>query len=146
MEKYMKVRNYEKQELIIFILIILILIEIISFIILFNHKVYKQNKLTGIINNDNIVTVIVDKYDKKLLYKNRKLYLNDKYLRYEILEDKGYITKKDNNKYYEILIKVKTPKNKKSSDYVELSIKNKKIKVFELLKSIGEGDQNKKIK
>ena len=136
----MKVRNYEKQELIIFILIILILIEIISFIILFNHKVYKYNKLTGIISNNNIVTVIVDKKEKELLYKNKQIYLNNKYLKYEILEDKGYITKKDNTKYYEILIKVKTPKNKKSSDYVELSIKNKKIKVFELLKNIGEGD------
>lgn len=136
----MKVRNYEKQELIIFILIILISIEIISFIILFNYKVYKYKKLTGIISNDNMVTLIIDNKDKKLLYKNSKLYLDNKLLDYKILEDKGYITEKDNHKYYEVLINIKTPGNKKSSDYVELSIKNKKIKVFELLKSIGEGD------
>jgi len=140
MDKYMKVRNYEKQELIILILIILISIEIISFIMLLNYKVYKYKKLTGIISNDNIITLIVDNKDKKLLYKNSKIYLDNKLLKYKILEDKGYITEKNNHKYYEVLINIKTPKNKKSSDYVELSIKNKKIKVLELLKSIGEGD------
>lgn len=136
----MKVRNYEKQVLIIFILIVLIIIEIFSFIVLYNYKVYKYKKLTGIISNNNIVTLIVDKEDKKLLYKNKKVYLNNKLLEYKILEDKGYITKKDNTKYYEIIIFVKTPKNKKSSDYVELSIKNKKINILKLIKKIGEGD------
>ena len=136
----MKVRNYEKQVLIIFILIVLIFIEILSFIVLYNYKVYKYKKLTGIITNNNIVTLIVDKNDKKLLYKNKKVYLNNKLLEYKIIEDKGYITKKDNTKYYEIIIFVETPKNKKSSDYVELSIKNKKINILKLIKKIGEGD------
>ena len=136
----MKVRNYEKQVSIIFILIVLIIIKILSFIILYNYKVYKYKKLTGIISNNNIVTLIVNKEDKKLLYKNKKVYLNNKLLEYKILEDKGYITKKDNTKYYEIIIFVKTPKNKKSSDYVELSIKNKKTNILKLIKKIGEGD------
>ena len=136
----MKVRNYEKQVLIIFILIVLIIIEIFSFIVLYNYKVYKYKKLTGIISNNNIVTLIVDKEDKKILYKNKKVYLNNKSLEYRIIEDKGYITKKDNTKYYEIIIFIKTPKNKKSSDYVELSIKNKKTNILKLIKKIGEGD------
>ena len=136
----MKVRNYEKQVSIIFILIVLIIIEILSFIVLYNYKVYKYKKLTGIISNNNIVTLIVDKNDKKLLYENKKVYLNNKLLEYRIIEDKGYITKKDNTKYYEIIVFVKTPKNNKSSDYVELSIKNKKISILKLIKKIGEGD------
>ena len=135
----MKVRNYEKQGLIIFILIVLITIEIISFLVLFKYKVYKYKKLTGIISNKNIVTLVVDKNDKKLLYKNKKVYIDNKLLKYEIIEDKGYIVKKDNIKYYEILIETKTPKNKKTSDYLELSIKNKKINILKLLKKIGEG-------
>jgi len=136
----MKVRNYEKQGLIILILLILITIEVLSFIVLYNYKVYKYKKLSGIISNNNMVTLIVDNSDKKLLYKNKKVYLNNKLLEYKILEDKGYITKKNNTKYYEILIKVKTPKNKKSSDYIELSIKNKKINILKLIKKIGVGD------
>ena len=136
----MKTRSYEKQELIIFILIILIVIEIISFITLSSYKVYEYKKLTGIINNKNIVTLILDKNDKKLLYKNKKLYLNNKLLEYKIIEDKGYIIKKNNTKYYEILIDIKTPKNNKSSDYIELSIKDKKTNILKILKKIGEGD------
>ena len=136
----MKVRNYERQGLIILILLILITIEVLSFIVLYNYKVYKYKKLSGIISNNNMVTLIVDNSDKKLLYKNKKVYLNNKLLEYKILEDKGYITKKNNTKYYEILIKVKTPKNKKSSDYIELSIKNKKINILKLIKKIGVGD------
>lgn len=135
----MKVRNYEKNRLILFTIIILLLIEIILGIILFKNKIYEYKKITGIITNKNIVTLIVDKKDKKLLYKNNKVYLNNKLLKYQIIEDKGYITKKKNNKYYEILIKIKTPENKKSSDYIELSIKNKKSSIAKILKKIGEG-------
>ena len=137
----MKVRNYEKQELIILILIVLIIIEIICFIFLFKHKVYEYKKLNGVITNKNIVTLIVDNKEKKILNKNKILYLDNKKLKYKILENKGIIIKKDNEKYYEILISIKTPKNKKSSDYVNISIKDKKISVIRLLKKIGEGDK-----
>lgn len=135
----MKVRNYEKQGLIIFVLIVLIIIEILSFMVLSKYKVYKYKKLTGVISNRNIVTLVVNNNDKKLLYKNKKVYLDNKLLEYKIIEDKGYIIKKNNIKYYEILIKTKTPRNKKISDYIELSIKNKKINILKLLKKIGEG-------
>lgn len=135
----MKVRNYEKQGLIIFILIVLIIIEILSFIVLYKYKVYKYKKLMGVISNKNIVTLVVDKNDKKLLYKNKKVYIDDKLLEYKIIENKGYIINKNNIKYYEVLIETKTPKNKKISDYIELSVKNKKINILELFKQIGEG-------
>ena len=118
----MKVRNYERQDLIIFILLVLIIIEVISFTLLFRYKVY------------------VDKKEKEIINKNKTIYLNNKKLKYKIIEDKGVIIKKNNKKYYELLIRVKTPKNNKSSDYVELSIKNKKISILKLLKKIGEGD------
>lgn len=138
----MKVRNYEKQELMIFILSILIIIEIISFVFLFRYKVYEYKKLTGIITNKNIITLILDKNEKKILNKNKNIYLNNKLLKYKIIEDKGVIVKNNNKKYYEVLIKVKTPKDKKSSDYVNLSIKDKKINTIKLFKKIGEGDKN----
>lgn len=140
MEKYMKVRNYEKQELIIFILLVLIIIEIISFIFLFRYKVFEYKKLTGIITNNNIVSLVVDKKEKEILNKNRKIYLNNKELKYKVLEDKGIIIKKNNKNYYEVLIKVKTPKNIKINDIINLSIKDKKISIINLLKKIGEGD------
>lgn len=136
----MKVRNYEKQSLMILILSILIIIEVISFIFLFRYKVFEYKKLNGVITNKNIITIIVSKNEKNVLLKNKTIYIDNKLLKYKILEDKGVIVKNNNKKYYEILISIKTPKNKKISDYVELSIKDKKISVMKLLKKIGEGD------
>ena len=68
----MKVRNYEKQELVIFTLLVLIIIEIFSFIFLFSYKVFEYKKINGIITNNNIVSLVVDKTDKKILNKNNR--------------------------------------------------------------------------
>ena len=135
----MKVRNYEKQELVIFTLLVLIIIEIFSFIFLFSYKVFEYKKINGIITNNNIVSLVVDKTDKKILNKNNKIYFNNKELRYKVIEDKGVITKKNNKNYYEILIKIKTPKNK-INEIINLSIRDKKTSVIKLFKKIGEGD------
>ena len=135
----MKVRNYEKQELVIFTLLILIIIEIFSFIFLFSYKLFEYKKINGIITNNNIVSLVVDKTDKKILNKNNKIYFNNKELRYKVIEDKGVITKKNNKNYYEILIKIKTPKNK-INEIINLSIRDKKTSVIKLFKKIGEGD------
>ena len=135
----MKVRNYEKQELVIFTLLVLIIIEIFSFIFLFSYKVFEYKKINGIITNNNIVSLVVDKADKKILNKNNKIYLNNKELKYKLIEDKGVISKKNNKNYYEVLIKIKTPKNK-INEIINLSIRDKKTSVIKLFKKIGEGD------
>lgn len=135
----MKVRNYEKQELVIFTLLVLIIIEIFSFIFLFSYKVFEYKKINGIITNNNIVSLVVDKTDKKILNKNNKIYLNNKELKYKVIEDKGVISKKNNKNYYEVLIKIKTPKNK-LNEIINLSIRDKKTSVIKLFKKIGEGD------
>ena len=74
----MKTNNYEKKELITFITIILLIIELIIGGFLFKYKVYKYKKITGIITNNNIVSLIIDKKDKKLLNSNKKVYLYNK--------------------------------------------------------------------
>ena len=133
----MKVRNYEKNELIIFVIVIVFFIEVLLTVFLFKYRVYKYKTLTGIVSNKNLVTLIVSKKEKNMLNKNRKIYIDNKYLNYKIVEDKGYITKKNKTKYYEIIIKVKTKKD--INEVVELSIKNKKTIIIKLLKNIWEG-------
>lgn len=135
----MKTKNYEKKELIIFLIIILFILEIIGGGVLYRYKVYEYKKLNGIISGNNLVTLIITKKDKKILQKNSKVYLNNKLLKYTLVEDKGVILKRDNKKYYEILINISTPKNKKENDVLELSVKTKKIRIIDLLKKIWEG-------
>ena len=121
----MKVRNYEKSEFTIFIIILVFILEILLVLFLSKYKVYEYKILTGIVSKKNLVTLVINKNEKELLNKNKKIYINNKYLDYKIIEDRGYLTKKNNIKYYEVIIKVKT--KEESNDVVKLSIKDKKI-------------------
>ena len=133
----MKVKNYEKNELVIFIIIIIFLVELFFVLFLYKYKIYEYKTLTGIAHENNTITLIVTKEEKKMLNKNKKVYIDNKYNKFKIIEDKGYLMKKNNTKYYEILISVKN--NKKSNEVVNISVKNKKIEIIRLLKKIWEG-------
>ena len=133
----MKVKNYEKNKLILFIIIIIFLLELFFIFFLYKYKIYEYKTLTGIAHGNNTITLIVSKKEKKILNKNKKIYIDNKYIKFKILEDKGYLMKKNNTKYYEILISVKN--SKKSNEVVNISVRNKKIEIIRLLKKIWEG-------
>ena len=135
----MKIRNYEKKDLITILIIILIILEFISIIFLISNKSYTYKKLTGIVMKDNLVTMILSKEERKFIYSNKNIYLNDKLLKYSIKEDRGIILKKNNKKYYELLINVKFSKNIKANEVLNFSIKDKKKTLIEILKDIWEG-------
>ena len=133
----MKVRNYEKTGIIHFLIVLIITLEILFIIFLITLKENKYLKISSIVVKDNIVLVMVNKEERKLLYNNKKLYYEDQQIKYKILEDKGIVLKK---KYYEILIKFKFPKHKKTNDILELVIKKERIRLIEIFKTIMEGD------
>jgi len=133
----MKVRNYEKNELIIIFIIIIFILEIFLMIFLYKYRVYEYKNITGIVSKKNIVTLIITKEEMKLLNKNKKIYIDNKYLNYTIIEDRGYLLSKNKKKYYEIIIKVKIKKD--INEVVDISIKDKKIRIIKLLKDIWEG-------
>ena len=135
----MKIRNYEKKDLITILIIILVILEFISIIFLISNKSYTYKKLTGIVMKDNLVTMILSKEERKFIYSNKTIYLNDKLLKYSIKEDRGVILKKNNKKYYELLINVKFSKNIKANEVLNFSIKDKKKTLIEILKDIWEG-------
>ena len=136
----MKLKNYEKNTLIISLGIIVIVLETIFGILLINKKIYSYDKMSGIVMKENIVIVILDKKKLKILHKNTYVYHNNKKIKYKIEKNNGAIITKGKKKYYEILIKLKLPKKYKSNDLIELSIKNKKINAFKIFKLIWDGD------
>lgn len=135
----MKTKNYEKEDLITFITIIFIVLEILGIFILSRRRESNYYKLSGIISNDNIVTVIANKKERKLLESNQVIYLNDKKEKYKIKENRGVLLKKNNKKYYELLIDVKLPRKTKSTDIINLSVKENKKSILEILKNVWEG-------
>lgn len=135
----MKIRNYEKKDLIIVLIIIFFVLEIIGVYYLIKDREYTYYKISGVVSNKNLVTFIVDKKERQILYKSQTIYLDNKKFKYEIKENRGVILKKNNKKYYEVLLKIKLPKNKKTTDVLEFSIKNKKKRLIEIIKNIWKG-------
>ena len=139
----MKQHNYEKNTFLIGIGMILFLLEIVCSLLLFYIKKYDYQKLSGVYTNKDQITVIVNKEEKKLLQKQAKLFLNNKEELFEIEEDKGILLKKGKENYYELLLKVKTPKENKRQDILEITIQKNKKNLFEIIKEVWEGDDNK---
>lgn len=131
----MKTRNYEKKELINFLILLVLISEIIFVFLLFKVKEDKYIKINSIVIKDNLVLVVVDKNNRKVIYSNEVLYLDDKLKDYKIREDRGLVIDK---KYYQILLELET-ENKKTNDVLELVIKSKKFRLIEMFKIIWEG-------
>ena len=138
----MRNHNYEKKNLLTVIIIILMIIEVSSSIFLLNTKRFSYQKISGIVIRNDLITVIVSFTERKNLYKNNKIYLNNQLISYIIEEDRGFILKKNNIKYYEIIIKTKKQIKGSLNDTVNISIKSKKKQMIKMIKDIWVGDNN----
>ena len=103
------------------------------------EKSFRYQKYSGVVTNNNEIILLVTKEEKKLLYQNSYAYVNDKKRNYEVIEDKGFIMKKNNIKYDEIIINIKKL-NQKVNDTIFFSIKNKKDSWMKLLNIMEEDD------
>lgn len=142
----MKTKNYEKKTLVYSLVIITFILEIITSFYIFTTKIYQYKKITGVILQDNLILVYADKNDKRIIYKNKVLYINDKKTKYEIEEDRGVTIKNNKKDYSELILKLKLDGNYKLNDVVEITIQDKKVRLINLFKIIWEGDKNKKTK
>ena len=138
----MRQKKYEEKGLISFIFLIIIILETISLIICIKTYQFTYKKITGIVIKKDLLLAIVDKKERKLLYDNKKIYVNDKYIMFKIEEDKGIILKKNNKNYYELIISTKISKSLKPNDSIDISIKDKKISMIKLLQKLKEGDNH----
>ena len=134
----MKIRNYEKKELIIFFMILLLLSELVTVIFLFTIKTNKYIKLNSFVIKDNLVLIVVDKEERKIIYSNKILFFNNKRFTYQIIEDRGITMRRDKKDYYQLVLKF-TFKNKKANDILDLVFIKERIRFIEIFKIIWEG-------
>ena len=134
----MKIRNYERKSLLLFLISLLFVIEVIICAIIVDHKECEYIKINSIVIKDNLVLVMVNKEEKKVLRNNKCLYYHDKKYVYKIVEDRGQVLK---NGYYELVIKFNFSNNNiKANDILELVLIKEKINMIEFFKIIWEGD------
>jgi len=138
----MKVKNYEKKNLVVFFTVFFLILELIFFLVLTIKKTYSYDILSGIVMKKDLVIVVVSKKERNLLSQNKFLNLDDKKMKYKILEDHGPIISKGKEKYYEIILKFSFPREYKANDILTISLKNKKYQLIEIFKIIWEGDKN----
>jgi hypothetical protein len=136
----MKVKNYEKYSFIYLIIILLFFIEILGIIILLTFKIYSYKKMSGIVISENRIVLMLNKEDKKILYKNQNAYIDNYCRRYKIIENRGKLFSKGKEDYYEIIVDVKFSDKYKPNDLVELSLNDEKYKIIKIFKIIWEGD------
>ena len=130
---------YENKKIILLLSFGLLLIELLTIYCFIKAKTFCYKKYTGVVVNNDEIVLLVSKEDKKNLYNNKNAYVSDKVVTYEIKEDKGFILKRDNIKYDEIIIKMKM-KKKKINDTISFSVKTHKDSWIKLLNIIEEGD------
>ena len=134
----MKTRNYERKDLIIFLINLLLGFELISIIVLLTIKTNKYFKISGIVIKDNLIFVIVNKDERRIVYSDKVLYYNNKRYKYNIVEDRGIVMKKSNENYYQLVLEFKL-KNMKANDVVEIVFTKERMRLIEIFKIIWEG-------
>jgi hypothetical protein len=137
----MKVRNYERTSIVYFLVILLLFIEMIGIIILITLKTYSYKKISGIVAKENVLVLMLNDDQKKIIYKNQNAYIDNYCKKYKIIENKGKLFSKGKNNYYEIVIDINFSKKYKPNDVIDLSIKDKKYHLIEMFKIIWDGDK-----
>lgn len=110
--------------------------ELIDILFLYQKKEFSYQKIIGIVVKKDYVLLMVDKKERKILYENKILYLDDKKRTYELIRDRGKIMKKNKKDFYEIEIKVEFSNNYKANDGIQLVFPKKKYRRIEIFKII----------
>ena len=85
-----------------------------------------------------MIFVIVNKDERKIIYSDKVLYFNNERYKYNIVEDRGIVMKKNNENYYQLVLEFKL-KNMKANDVVEIVFTKERMRLIEIFKIIWEG-------
>ncbi len=127
--------NYERNQLIITITFLLLIVAIILLINLFKYRYRTYKNINSIVVTDNYLQLLISSKDLKLLNSSNYLYIDNKRIRREIISIEKDVLKRKNLSYHDVIIRVKFPHKYKDNDYVKLTIYDKKEKLFNIFKS-----------
>ena len=136
----MKFSNYEERGVMLFIVIFLFLFEGFFLTFLFRKKEYIYQKMIGIMTGQNYATFFVTKVQRGLFYQNQSFLVHDKEFSYEVFYDHLIEDSDKNYPYYELIIKSQSFDELRTNEMVEISIKEKRVTIFQILKHEWEGD------
>lgn len=135
----MKLRNYEKRgEVLFFITVFFVGIVIFICCSIF-YKIPNYYLVQGIVFRDNLLEIMADEDDKKLLYQNGVVYIDNKKIKYDLVNviDNALV---NNDKNYSLVYLECFLDDEKENDVIDLVFIKNRIRLFEIFKLIWESD------
>lgn len=127
--------NYKKNQLIISITVIFLIIEIYTIFIGCKTKINTYINVTGVMASDKIVQILVDDNELERILKSNYIYIENKKYKKRVNSVTKNILKRDKKQYHYIKLKLNTNKNYKTNDSVLITIYNKKEKLISIFRT-----------
>lgn len=112
----------------------------VAIIIFINQKIILYEVFNGVVFNEDIVVLVLNDDEIKLFNKNRKLYIKNKKMKFEIIKIDNDVLEREGKKYNQVYIKVNISNMYKVNDVVNISIMNKNVSSLKIFNIIWEGD------
>lgn len=129
-------KNYEKNQFILSITFLFLLIEIFIFV-LFTKIEYKSfERLSSTMITENYLSLYVDSNTLKKLKSNKYFSIENKKYFYEIIDITRKVVKSKNNWYHEVIIRLELPKKYKDKDIVTISLYSRRKKLYTIFEAI----------
>ena len=133
-------KNYEKKQLIYSIIIVFIFFQIIICYIYFKEQYRTYKSISAIVITDNYIKTYVDNKSLKKLKQSKYFYVDNRRLKYEIINIERNVLKKDKSSFHEVMIKFQIPKKYKDNDAFNISVYSNKKQIYTIFKKCWESE------
>jgi len=132
--------NYEKNQLIISIIVIFLIIEIYIVFLSVTTKINTYIEITGVMVSDEIVQILVDDKQLKTILISNYIYIENHKKKKEVQNITKHVLKRNKKSYHYIKLKLNINKKYKTNDPISITIYNKKEKIISIFKTCWKED------
>lgn len=133
-------KHYENYRMINFVFCILLVMIFIFIVIVYNSKISIYKIFSGVVLNDNIILLVLRDDEVKLFQKNKVVFIDNEKIKFNVEKIDEEVDK--GKKYYQIYIETSISNLYKIGDILNISIKEKRIRSYEIFKIVWKGGYN----
>ena len=127
-------KNYEKNQLIISISFIFLILCFLFIVNIFTYRYRNYKVLNSVLITKNYIKLIIADEDLKKLKGSKYIFIDDKKKKMEIIEIVKNVLKKEEN-YHEVIVNAETPDKYHDGDYIKVTIYDNKKRLINIFKS-----------
>lgn len=127
-------KNYEKNQLIISMSFIFLILCSIFVVNIFTYRYRNYKVLNSVLITKDYIKLVVTDEDLKKLKGSNYIFIDDKKVKFKIIEIVRNVLKKEKN-YHEVVINTNTNKRYHDEDYIKITIYDDREKLINIFKS-----------